>query len=150
MKASKIILLVSAFFLAASVGAFVLSNPALGTRVIKSDGCSAEYTFYLIPTCREVWDGHSWCSAWDKSNAEKEVFHCLCSKYLSRGETGIEQSLRSYCKKLDCEEKYQETVHRCSQIPSCSMLPDPDPGFLYNLDYVCNNKESFYQITMIH
>jgi hypothetical protein len=121
---------------------------------VKEDECRAGYKRYLFPKhlCQFITSGHCATTDFNKYNAEMEVAHCLCSKYLSDPSNETKNQILQKCDlvKPDCHSSVERIkTDYCNEtgLNSLECRDHFSKNDTQDIDFICQNKEQiFYKI----
>lgn len=116
--------------------------------------CKAIYRKYLFPKylCQYLTYGHCKTTNLNKYNAEMEVAHCLCDKYLSKPSDEIKSQILQKCDliKPDCSSSVERIkTDYCNEagLNSLECNEHFSKNDMQDVGFICQNKEQiFYKI----
>ena len=124
---------------------------------IEDSGCVANYKKYLFPRtlCQLVTHGHCATTDFNEYNAEIEIVHCLCDKYLDKPDTEIENKILQKCNLVtpDCNSAIERIkIDYCNKAGLNSVECDEyfrDKN-TQDVSFICQNKTQIFYKTFIH
>lgn len=145
-KASILILIIFAILLI--VGS--ISGIPISTQVEES-GCRASYQKFLFPRelCQYLTFGHCATTSFNRYNAEIEISHCLCDKYLTDPNRDLENIILSKCDLIepDCDFTIERIKNNFCNKEGLNSL-ECDEYFKQNeiskVQFICQNKKRIF------
>lgn len=123
---------------------------------IEESGCSANYKKYLFPRtiCQLVTFGHCATTDLNRHNAEMEVAHCLCDKYLDEPSTELKSKILQKCSLFKQDPNCSSRIERiktdyCNEVGFNSLECSEyfNKNGVQDVNFICQNKEQiFYKI----
>jgi len=116
--------------------------------------CKASYKKYLFPKhlCQYLTFGHCATTNLNKYNAEVEVAHCLCGKYLSKPSDEVKSQILQKCDLIKpvCSSSVERIkTDYCNEVGLNSLECDEhfSKNDIQDVGFICQNKEQiFYKI----
>lgn len=153
MKKTTILILIS---LAILLVLGSLTGVPISTQLEES-GCKTSYQKYLFPRelCQYVTVGHCATSSLNKYNAEIDITHCLCDKYLANANSDLENKILSKCGLINpnCDSAIERIkIDFCNEEGLNSLGCDEyfRKRTTPKVNFVCQNKQKVFHKIFIY
>ena len=123
---------------------------------LEESGCKARYQRYVFPRelCQYLTFGHCATTSFNKYNAEVEIAHCLCDKYLTNPSGDLENEIFSRCDlvKPNCDSAIERIkIDFCNKEDLNSLECEEyfRKSSTSKVNFICQNKEEIFYRTFI-